>query len=148
MWLTPYRGVRYHLREIKTAAKKPEDKYELFNYRHSSLRNVVERTFGVFKRRWGVYDRAPEFPFTTQIKLVYVLAAIHNHITIDADTDRDDNFDRLAPARNETRELHQSEHELEEEVSVKHEVSMSEQREVIAGRMWATYRAYHCSSSC
>ena len=42
---------------------------------------------------------------------------------------------RLAPARNEVRELHQREHELEEEVSVKHEVSMSEQREVIADRM-------------
>ena len=43
MWLTPYRGVRYHLRDIKTVAEKPEDKYEIFNYRHSSLRNVVER---------------------------------------------------------------------------------------------------------
>ena len=65
MWLTPYRGVRYHLREIRTAAKKPEDKYELFNHRHSSLRNGVERTFGIFKRRWRIYDRAPEFPFIT-----------------------------------------------------------------------------------
>ena len=59
MWFTPNRGVRYHLRKIKTAAKKLEDKYELFNCRHSLLRNVVEHTFRVFKRRWRIYDRAP-----------------------------------------------------------------------------------------
>jgi len=74
-----------------------------------------------------------------------VLAAIHNHIAIDADADGDADFDKLAPARNEARELHQSEHELEEEVSVKHEVNMSEQREAIADRIWSAYRAYHYS---
>ena len=74
-----------------------------------------------------------------------MLAAIHNHIAIDADADGDAGFDKLAPARNEARELHRREHELEEEVSVKQEVNMSEQREAIADRMWSAYRAYHYS---
>lgn len=78
--LSPYRGVRYHLREIRQVGRSPEDKYELFNFRHSSARNVVERTFGVFKRRWRIFDRQHEYSIRTQVKLIYALAAIHNLI--------------------------------------------------------------------
>lgn len=49
--LVPYRGVRYHLREVKAVGLRPKTPHELFNLRHSSLRNVVERTFGIFKKR-------------------------------------------------------------------------------------------------
>ena len=45
--LTPYRGVRYHLREQSQTNMRPQNAKELFNLRHSSLRNVVECTFGV-----------------------------------------------------------------------------------------------------
>jgi len=45
---TPYRGVRYHLKEY--FRKGPQNARELFNHRHSSLRNVIERTFGVLKK--------------------------------------------------------------------------------------------------
>ena len=43
--IAPYRGVHYHLKE--NSARGPENAEELFNHRHSSLRNVIERTFGV-----------------------------------------------------------------------------------------------------
>jgi hypothetical protein len=52
--LTPYRGVRYHLKEWRNSNEGPSNKEELFNLRHSSLRNVVERTFGVVKKRFGL----------------------------------------------------------------------------------------------
>jgi hypothetical protein len=104
MWLTLYRGVWYHLREIRQAARRPEDKYELFNFRHSSLRIVVERTFGVFKRRWRIYDHAPEYDVDTQIKLMYGLAAVHNFIAITEDVDGDRDFEDLEPAPNEADE--------------------------------------------
>jgi hypothetical protein len=104
MWLTLYRGVRYHLREIRQAARRPEDKYELFNFRHSSLRIVVERTFGVFKRRWRIYDHAPEYNVDTQIKLMYGLAAVHNFIAITEDVDGDRDFKDLKPAPSEANE--------------------------------------------
>nr|KAJ0210344.1 hypothetical protein LSAT_V11C400180810 [Lactuca sativa] len=42
-----YRGVRYHLKGYSLMA--PENARELFNLRHSSLRNVIERAFGVLK---------------------------------------------------------------------------------------------------
>ena len=76
--LSPYRGVRYHLREISAVGRTPETKQELFNFRHSSIRNVVERTFGVWKRRWRIFDRPHEFSVAVQVKLVYAIVAVHN----------------------------------------------------------------------
>ena len=46
--ITPYRGVRYHLKEY--SRRGPQNAHELFNHCHSSLRNVIERTFGVLKK--------------------------------------------------------------------------------------------------
>jgi len=44
---TPYRGVRYYLKEYsRMGLQNPR---ELFNHHHSSLRNVIEGTFGVLK---------------------------------------------------------------------------------------------------
>jgi hypothetical protein len=42
-YLAPYKGTKYHLQEFQNAAK-PECKQEVFNYAHSSLRNVIERS--------------------------------------------------------------------------------------------------------
>jgi hypothetical protein len=50
--LVPYRGTRYHLKEQRLAKKKPENSKELFNLRHASLRNVIERIFGLLKRKY------------------------------------------------------------------------------------------------
>ncbi|KAK9058168.1 hypothetical protein SSX86_023008 [Deinandra increscens subsp. villosa] len=46
--MAPYRGVRYHLKEYSKRA--PENSKELFNLRHASLRNAIERAFGVLKK--------------------------------------------------------------------------------------------------
>ncbi|XP_035831677.1 putative nuclease HARBI1 isoform X2 [Helianthus annuus] len=56
-YLAPYNGndVRYHIPDFRrgqTAAQRaPKGLKETFNYYHSSLRNVIERTFGVWKAR-------------------------------------------------------------------------------------------------
>jgi len=52
--LTPYRGVRYHLKETARANQRPKNPKELFNLRHASLRNAIERIFGVVKRRFPI----------------------------------------------------------------------------------------------
>ncbi len=41
----------YYLKETLLALQKPKNPKELFNLRHSSLRNVIERIFGVAKKR-------------------------------------------------------------------------------------------------
>ncbi|CAI9262654.1 unnamed protein product [Lactuca saligna] len=52
-YLAPYKGsnIRYHLPNFRrghtTAIREPRGPKEKFNYLHSSLRNIIERTFGV-----------------------------------------------------------------------------------------------------
>ncbi|KAF3781703.1 putative nuclease [Nymphaea thermarum] len=53
--LTPYRGHRYHMSEFSAPGPRtPRTQEELFNHRHSSLQNVVERTFGMLKGRFPI----------------------------------------------------------------------------------------------
>ncbi|KAG6497403.1 hypothetical protein ZIOFF_045302 [Zingiber officinale] len=50
--ITLYRGERYHLKEY--SCNPPRNARELFNLRHSSLRNAIERAFGVVKKRFAI----------------------------------------------------------------------------------------------
>ncbi|KAG6528816.1 hypothetical protein ZIOFF_011001 [Zingiber officinale] len=45
-FLALFRGVRYHLQEFTGQGRHPENAKELFNLRHASLRNTIERIFG------------------------------------------------------------------------------------------------------
>ena len=49
-FLAPYKGERYHIPNFQQGEElhRPEEK---FNYLHSSLCSVIERTFGVWKNR-------------------------------------------------------------------------------------------------
>ncbi|KHN15618.1 Putative nuclease HARBI1, partial [Glycine soja] len=46
-FLTPYRGTRYHLNGW--IGNTPQSYKELFNLRHASARNAIERLFGILK---------------------------------------------------------------------------------------------------
>ncbi|KAH0693337.1 hypothetical protein KY285_020434 [Solanum tuberosum] len=56
-YMAPYKGdnVRYHLPDFRRGAtrqlREPRGHIEKFNYMHSSCRNIVERTFGVWKAK-------------------------------------------------------------------------------------------------
>ncbi|KAI9169272.1 hypothetical protein LWI28_009860 [Acer negundo] len=78
--LTPYRGVRYHLKEY--SARAPEDAQELFNHRHVALRNVIERTFGVLKKRFPTISEAtePHYPVKTVTEIVLACCILHNYL--------------------------------------------------------------------
>lgn len=78
-FMAPYVGVRYHPNKFSDGSQ-PENAQELFNHRHSSLRNVVERIFEVLKARFPILKLAPPYPFRTQVKLVIAACIIHNHI--------------------------------------------------------------------
>ncbi|KAL0319841.1 UNVERIFIED_CONTAM: hypothetical protein Sradi_5245600 [Sesamum radiatum] len=54
-FLTPYRSVRYHLQEWDRGHGGPQNPRELFNLKHSSARNVIERVFGLLKAvTWAI----------------------------------------------------------------------------------------------
>lgn len=78
--LCPYPGVPYHLKAQKQAAQRPANAKELFNLRHSRLRNVVERTFGALKKRFPILQHAPPYPMATQVHLIYAMTGLSNFI--------------------------------------------------------------------
>ena len=83
--LTPYQNVRYHLKEWERGRQKPQNKEELFNLRHASLRNVVERIFGVWKARFHILSSPRRLPIRAQRQLIYALAALHNFLNLTGD---------------------------------------------------------------
>ena len=96
----PYRGIRYHLAEWGRAGLRyvivhyssrirsncecdsPVNAEELFNLRHSSARNIIERIFGILKNRFSILVIAPHYTMDVQARLAPALAAIHNFIRL------------------------------------------------------------------
>ncbi|XP_062100238.1 uncharacterized protein LOC133806123 [Humulus lupulus] len=68
-FLGPYKGQRYHLPQFQRGSK-PTGYKEVFNQAHSSLRSVIERTFGVWKKRWKILRDMPSYPYQKQVKIV------------------------------------------------------------------------------
>ncbi|XP_043710577.1 uncharacterized protein LOC122659540 [Telopea speciosissima] len=68
-FLRPFRNVRYHVKEWKNSNLGPQDKKELFNLRHASLRNCIECAFGLLRKRFKILKNQPEYPFKTQVKI-------------------------------------------------------------------------------
>ena len=78
--LTPYRVVRYHLKEY--SARGPQNAKELFNHRHASLRIVIQRTFGVLKKRFPIIANGtePSYSFDTMVDVVLACCILHNFL--------------------------------------------------------------------
>ncbi len=67
--LVSYRGERYHLNEWQCGNHGPQTKEELFNLRHSSARNVIERIIGILKRRFRILIMPPEYSLKIQSRI-------------------------------------------------------------------------------
>jgi hypothetical protein len=134
--LAPYRGVRYHLKEVKQAGQRPSNAKELFNLRHSSLRNVIERIFGVLKRQWQILaGKGCEYSIDTQGDLFYALIGLYNFGKQHGETDLfindiQDDIDELE--------------EIEEgnKGTTARNVWMDQKRDQIATQMWEDYQLY------
>ncbi|XP_040363070.1 putative nuclease HARBI1 [Rosa chinensis] len=87
-FLGPYKGERYHLPHFRRG-DEPAGHKEIFNHAHSSLRSVIERTFGVWKKKWSILRDMPSFPYDKQVKIVIATMAIHNYIRRYAQQDPD-----------------------------------------------------------
>ncbi|KAF7132313.1 hypothetical protein RHSIM_Rhsim09G0200000 [Rhododendron simsii] len=86
-FLAPYKGFRYHQPEFRRGQRQPRDDREHFNRAHSSLRSIIERTFGVWKNRFGFLALMPWYDMPTQVDLVLASMAIHNYIRRDRQHD-------------------------------------------------------------
>ena len=75
--MVPYRGQIYHLLDW---GHPPETPKELFNMKHSSCRNVIERAFGLLKGRWSIIRGKSFYPIKTQCKIIVTCCLLHNFI--------------------------------------------------------------------
>lgn len=76
----------YYIQTINDTSR-PENPKELFNLRHASARNVVERLIGIFKRRFKILLNPPEYSLQMQAMIVPALAALHNFIRLHDSSD-------------------------------------------------------------
>ncbi|XP_050264154.1 protein ALP1-like [Quercus robur] len=135
--ISPYRGVRYHLKEFSD--NPPRNDKELFNLRHSSLRTSIERCFGVLKKRFRVLDAEPFWSFPTQVDVVLACCIIHNHIIgVDPLDSIMNNGLRGSPLANDStcRRVQQSQREVQEENREWVQI-----RDDICCNMWEDYNA-------
>ncbi|RWR86504.1 DDE_4 domain-containing protein [Cinnamomum micranthum f. kanehirae] len=78
-FLSPFRNVRYWLPDFQGIVI-PRTREEHFNRLHSSLRNVIERSFGVLKARFPILKWMTPYPFPVQRIIVVATMAMHNFI--------------------------------------------------------------------
>ncbi|KAI3695280.1 hypothetical protein L1987_78275 [Smallanthus sonchifolius] len=78
-FLAPFRGQRYHLNTWLNG-RRPETPEEYFNMKHSAARNVIERCFGVLKKRWAILRSPSFYPIKTQNKIILACCLMHNFI--------------------------------------------------------------------
>jgi DDE superfamily endonuclease len=160
--LTPYRSVHYHLAEwgrahlqcisIRNSSviyndlpfPRPANHQELFNLRHMSARNVIERAFGILKKQFRILLLPPTYGMTTQVRIPVALCFLHNFILAHDSEERalpgddyipdigdsgDDSYDDIRP---------QVPADVDEEVH-----GAGERRDHIAWKMWEQYQQVH-----
>jgi hypothetical protein len=134
--LTPYRGTRYHLKEWGQVENgRPANYKELFNLRHSSLRNVIERKFGIWKRQFKILREASEYPIDIQVRIITALGVVSNYIF-------EDGYIRYADEDQARREIERDVNENDDETIIQATGNANTFRDNLARQMWTDYCAY------
>ena len=91
--LTPYRGVRYHLRQWIHGEQQPQNPKELFNLRHAQVRNVIERIYGAVKKAFPVLSNMPTgYSIEEQVDIVECCFLVYNFRRIYKEFEDPDSF--------------------------------------------------------
>jgi len=85
-FLAPYRSsqngvVRYHMSQFYNGPPL-RNKHELFNRCHASLRSVIERKIGVWKKKWRILCEFPRYDIDVKKRMVMATMGLHNFIRI------------------------------------------------------------------
>ncbi|KAL0355842.1 UNVERIFIED_CONTAM: hypothetical protein Sradi_4031100 [Sesamum radiatum] len=86
-FLTPYRGVRYYLKEWDRGGGGPQNAQELFNLRHAAARNIIERSSGLLKIRWGILRSPSYYSLDVQNHIVVACCLLHNYVRMEMPDD-------------------------------------------------------------
>ncbi len=86
--VVPFPGIRYHQQDWEDADVEPTTLKELYNKRHAGIRSVVERAFGLLKRKWRIVRKeAPAYGIQKQVQIVYAVTGLHNFLLLEAGED-------------------------------------------------------------
>jgi hypothetical protein len=135
--LTLYQSVRYHLKEQRKANQKPQNAKELFNLRHSSLRNAIERIFGVLKSKYQILQGS-KYPLQTQILLITTLTALHNFVRQNEGQDADKHLEIEEQLDGKDNNSVKDEEDYKDKTS--NIRAMDRFRDKLAKRMWEDYQ--------
>ncbi|XP_015087738.1 protein ALP1-like isoform X1 [Solanum pennellii] len=86
-FLSPYRGYRYWLKDWQGDNPSPRCREELFNMKHARARNVIERTFGLLKGRWGILRSPSWYSVKVHNRIISACCLIHNFIRREMEAD-------------------------------------------------------------
>ena len=147
-FLPPHKAARYHAQEFKRrSTRQPKSGKELFNYRHSSLRMVIERCFGVLKAWFPILSNMPKYKQNRQRLVVSACCVLHNFIRINNRSDvlfstwenlgRDDM--QTVNNRNSLESSASAERRHVREMSNVSKRAMGEFKDDITDRMWEEY---------
>jgi hypothetical protein len=118
-------------------SNRPKNYRELFNLRHAQVRNVIERIFGVVKRRFRLLVVAPEYNLATQAKMVPAICVLHNFIRIHDVDDIPTANDTHIQAEEPLMPIMEG---LGGDISTAERNRATELRESIAKAMWESYQ--------
>ncbi|XP_054803932.1 protein ALP1-like [Prosopis cineraria] len=137
--ITPYRGVRYHLKEY-SKRNPPLNYKELFNLRHAKLRNAIERAFGVLKKRFSILSNAtePTYGIKAQKMIIYVCCILHNFlVSMDPLEDLLEEVDAVLARENHSNDNNSAQRGDNNEAARGELI-----RENIANQIWADYQEH------
>lgn len=74
--LKPYLMAPYNNKNKRTLSVSEE----IFNYRHSRCRRIIECAFGILKSKWRIFDHPIVFKLSVTETMVMCVVALHNFI--------------------------------------------------------------------
>lgn len=117
----------------------PKNYQELFNLRHSSLCNAIERIFGILNKRFKLLIQQLEFPFPIQVKLVKALCCLHNIIRLIGGDDIFDEEWDIGIANEISFDILSNDHVSRRIITIAQANEAKVKRDEIAVRMWTNY---------
>ncbi|XP_029148777.1 uncharacterized protein [Arachis hypogaea] len=73
--------------KIPIGHRAPQNRLELFNKKYSSARNVIERCFGLLKKKWGILRSPSFYPIRVQSRIIIACCLLQNFIRMNMDVD-------------------------------------------------------------
>ena len=131
-FLSPYKETRYHIPDFQRGGRVVR-KEEMYNPVHSSLKNVIERSFGVLKARFPILRAMLSFSLQSQMFIVVECMTIHNFIRLSMSNDR---FFRLYEDENHTEDEAAATHDDVSGFDNREICIMHQEREKITNMIW------------